>query len=601
MPDQPLLCIVHIPKTAGSAIRETLISALGWDKVYWIGHKRPSSHWANATEDEFSNYAVVGGHCSASEFQKIRRPKIFMAVVRDPIRRAISLFHYVTRGPDRNHGYRREVENLSLIEAIEKSATFRKDVTNRQCGMIGDQPTFAAAFTSLCDEKWIIGRQEDARTVLALAFERFGWPIAPMVFDNVADEGYADQYFTEENIRALEEINREDLILAPFVAAGTTAFRDSTARQVVQSAIYTPPRGETAIPKLGPPMHLVEFSSSETLNKKDKEDVQPRSSGSQILPPLAAPKEHDLEIVPLVPSELEWLAALGVRTDRSIVARFRALPGTRPMLQVRDPSLLSTPRIAHSLRYVDDVISRFILHPEHYHRHDTIQPNKDGEIISVFQVGDSTADVPMTIGYVGNGCKTTLIPDLHFWLNSGYFSQREALAKAWIPWEKRSRIAFWRGSSTGADGLTVESIADLPRFRLCAAGAKGAPLEGMLDAKLTNIVQSRNAGEAERIRAFIVSCGLLSEHVPQPEFLNYRFQIDIDGNSNAWGLFLKLLMGSCVLKVMSEWRQWYYDELKPWEHYVPVKNDLSDLENQIAWCLDHDDDAREIGSSPRIR
>src|ERR1700730_13742849 len=72
---QPLLCVVHIPKTAGSAIRETLISSLGPEKVYWIGHKRPYAHWESAAGTEFDDYAVVGGHRSAAAFQKNKKTK----------------------------------------------------------------------------------------------------------------------------------------------------------------------------------------------------------------------------------------------------------------------------------------------------------------------------------------------------------------------------------------------------------------------------------------------------------------------------------------------------------------------------------------------
>jgi hypothetical protein len=85
--------------------------------------------------------------------------------------------------------------------------------------------------------------------------------------------------------------------------------------------------------------------------------------------------------------------------------------------------------------------------------------------------------------------------------------------------------------------------------------------------------------------------------VPQADFLKYRFQVDIDGNSSSWGFLPKLKMGSCVLKVMSDWHQWYYHGLRPWEHYIPIKNDLSDLEERVAWCLDNDDGAREIAAN----
>jgi hypothetical protein len=143
----------------------------------------------------------------------------------------------------------------------------------------------------------------------------------------------------------------------------------------------------------------------------------------------------------------------------------------------------------------------------------------------------------------------------------------------------------------------MESFVDLPRFRLCAAGAKGRTLHRLLDAKITSIVQVSSDDEAKRIRNFLNNEGLLSAPIPQIDFLKYRFQIDIDGNSNSWGFLLKLLMGSCVLKVMSEWRQWYYGDLIAWKHFVPVQNDLSDLEERVMWCIENDDEAREIAEA----
>ena len=49
--------------------------------------------------------------------------------------------------------------------------------------------------------------------------------------------------------------------------------------------------------------------------------------------------------------------------------------------------------------------------------------------------------------------------------------------------------------------------------------------------------------------------------------------------------------------MMSDWHQWYYGGLRAWEHYVPIKNDLSDLDEQVAWCLQNEADAREIGAN----
>jgi hypothetical protein len=94
--------------------------------------------------------------------------------------------------------------------------------------------------------------------------------------------------------------------------------------------------------------------------------------------------------------------------------------------------------------------------------------------------------------------------------------------------------------------------------------------------------------------------GLNANFVPKEKFSQYKYVLDIDGNSNSWyGLFTSLLTAACIIKIESEhgFRQWYYDRLIPWTHYVPVRPDLSDLESKVRWVLDNDDRAREIGEA----
>ena len=96
------------------------------------------------------------------------------------------------------------------------------------------------------------------------------------------------------------------------------------------------------------------------------------------------------------------------------------------------------------------------------------------------------------------------------------------------------------------------------------------------------------------------AAGLIRGSVPAEDFLKFKYQIDIDGNSNSWpGLYHKLLTGSPVLKVASPngYRQWYYDRLKPWINYVPVQADMSDLAQKIEWLRTNDDQARAIGEA----
>jgi hypothetical protein len=81
-----------------------------------------------------------------------------------------------------------------------------------------------------------------------------------------------------------------------------------------------------------------------------------------------------------------------------------------------------------------------------------------------------------------------------------------------------------------------------------------------------------------------------------------KYQIDIDGNSCPYSnLFQRLLTGSPVLKVQSVrgFVQWYYDHLVPWENFVPIAPDMSDLMEKIHWLERNEYAAIRIGENGR--
>ena len=44
---------------------------------------------------------------------------------------------------------------------------------------------------------------------------------------------------------------------------------------------------------------------------------------------------------------------------------------------------------------------------------------------------------------------------------------------------------------------------------------------------------------------------------------------------------------------------WFKKYLKPGVHYVPVKYDMSDMEQTIEWLREHDDEAKQIAENAR--
>ena len=121
----------------------------------------------------------------------------------------------------------------------------------------------------------------------------------------------------------------------------------------------------------------------------------------------------------------------------------------------------------------------------------------------------------------------------------------------------------------------------------------------LMDLGISKISQVANP---DNVRAELESVGLFREYVPSPQFNRYRYQIDIDGNTNSWpGLLMKLLTGSPVLKVASprDYRQWYYNQLVPWHNFVPVAADMSDLADKVQWLIANDDIGQRIGAAGR--
>ncbi len=158
-----------------------------------------------------------------------------------------------------------------------------------------------------------------------------------------------------------------------------------------------------------------------------------------------------------------------------------------------------------------------------------------------------------------------------------------------MPWEERIPKAVWRGATTGP---YFEDWRRLPRIRLCEIGRTSPEL---IDAGVSVIVQNYETRGEE-----ILAAGYVKDWMPPEQFGKWKYQIDIDGNTNSWpGLFQKLLSGSPVIKVGSPYRQWYYDRLIPWVNYVPCRADLGDLVSQIQWLIEHDEEAREIGLKGR--
>ena len=167
------------------------------------------------------------------------------------------------------------------------------------------------------------------------------------------------------------------------------------------------------------------------------------------------------------------------------------------------------------------------------------------------------------------------VPDFHYLGSKGYRDLARRIDTHRIPWDEKHRKAVFRGQTGhGRPSNFIGYETNLTHRQ-----------------HLLNLTQTSDLGDLLDYDKAYMSIEDMARH---------RYILDVDGFTNSWdGLFWKLYSGSVVLKHASLWKQWYYDDLVPWKHYVPVANDFSDLGEKIRWCHHHDDECREIGRNAR--
>ena len=158
------------------------------------------------------------------------------------------------------------------------------------------------------------------------------------------------------------------------------------------------------------------------------------------------------------------------------------------------------------------------------------------------------------------------------------------------PWSGKLPQVFWRGQTTGGY-YTLDDWRTLPRSIIVNLSLSN-PEE--VDARF---VSKGSIHTAPDFVEMMLAQGLTSPPVQKESHLRYKYLIDIDGNTCTYErLFWLLLSNSVVLKQMTDNVQWYYKALRPWEHYIPVNSDLSDLFEKLEWAKTHDKEAEQMAA-----
>ncbi|TVP68768.1 MAG: hypothetical protein EA339_15665 [Rhodobacteraceae bacterium] len=85
-----------------------------------------------------------------------------------------------------------------------------------------------------------------------------------------------------------------------------------------------------------------------------------------------------------------------------------------------------------------------------------------------------------------------------------------------------------------------------------------------------------------------------SGRVAREDACLFRYQLVVEGNDRGSN-FPWLCETNClILRQDMEWQSFYDDMFRPWEHFIPIARDFSDLEDKYEWCERHLDRCAQI-------
>lgn len=142
-----------------------------------------------------------------------------------------------------------------------------------------------------------------------------------------------------------------------------------------------------------------------------------------------------------------------------------------------------------------------------------------------------------------------LFPD---WMNLRFsHSNRKEIqiGRENYPFEKKKPLVFWRGGNWDSSGFRKKLVAFASLY--------------------PDLIDARFVTDQNQEKAFVS----LKDH------LQYKYQISIDGQRATWErLVWQLYSNSLVLKHESHQVQWFYKGIKPFQHYLPIKDEHSLIE-----------------------
>lgn len=222
---QPTVIFLHIPKAAGSTLHTIIERQYPSDTIYTIDPSR-----VEESVDEFKSLPVsqrrrirvLKGHMSFGLHRYLPGPTTYITILRDPVDRIVSHYHFVLRSP--THYLHDAVKSKQMTLAEYAQSALSVELDNHQTRMLAG--TDANIGVGQCSNEMLELAKKNLRehfSVVAIA-ERFdemlimlrrllGWKKLRYVKRNVGGHRLRRNDISDKTVRLIREYNKLDVEL----------------------------------------------------------------------------------------------------------------------------------------------------------------------------------------------------------------------------------------------------------------------------------------------------------------------------------------------------------------------------------------------------
>ena len=201
----------HTQRTGGNTLRRLVFAQVfGADKIYSRQFRTNPVIWKDATDATVEGARVYSDHFDFRP-NKVTRPLLPIAVLRHPLYRAVSIYHFVRRkATHKDHALAMEHDlETFYIRASQRNPRY---YVNLQCRRVCNVMDARVALETLQAEYLAVGFTEELRELVQALSHLFGWPKVEIASEQPDSERYDSQVTPLLRERVLAD-NAQDLLL----------------------------------------------------------------------------------------------------------------------------------------------------------------------------------------------------------------------------------------------------------------------------------------------------------------------------------------------------------------------------------------------------